>query len=305
MWLDLQIFGFRALWSPYFLTFIIIVSLAYFIITGPKRNDFGEDLAKPTILQQIFFYSGMFLIYAVKGSPVDLLSHIMMSAHMVQMGILYFITPILIIRGLPDWVLRAFINTPVIKPIVNIATKPLIALAVFNISFALYHVPMIFDFTKANQPVHIAATLFLFIAALFMWWPIITPLEERNTLQPLLKMGFLLGSIFIVAIACALIIFASNPLFEAYSSTGAWIQSLSLCVPTDVLSGLSGELSGPEMFSPLDALEDQQLGGVIMMYLQEVVYGIILAWIFFSWFTNRSLEIDPLPENYTADSPAE
>lgn len=295
MWLDIQVFGFRSLWSPYFLTFVLALIVSYYLITGPMRGKFGKDLPKPTMFQQMFFYLGMILLYAVKGAPVDLLSHIMMTAHMIQMAILYFIIPIFIIRGIPEWLWRYFVNLPIIKQVFYIFTKPIIALAIFNCFFAMYHIPMIFDFTKSNQPIHIAVTLFLFITAVFMWWPLVTPLKEHNTLQALLKMGYLLASIFIVAIACALIIFATEPLFAAYSSQGAWIQAMSLCVPSDVLTGISGDLSGPEMFSPLSTLEDQQLGGVVMMYLQELVYGIILAWIFFSWFSNKSLQVDPLP----------
>src|SRR5690625_2358322 len=104
MWLDIQIFGFRALWSPLFLTFIICISIAYFLITGPMRDRFDKKLPAPIIRQQLYFYSSMLLIYLVKGAPVDLLSHIMMSAHMIQMAILYFIVPIFIIRGLLKWV---------------------------------------------------------------------------------------------------------------------------------------------------------------------------------------------------------
>ena len=83
-----------------------------------------------------------------------------------------------------------------------------------------------------------------------------------DKLEPLLKIGYLVISIFLVSIACALIIFANKPLYEAFSSNGAWVQSLSLCVPVDVLSGLSGSLSGPEMFSPLSMIDDQQFGGM-------------------------------------------
>lgn len=297
MWLDLQIFGFRALWSPYFLTFILCITVAYFLITGPMRHRFGKNLTVPTKNQQLFFYSGMLLLYLVKGAPVDVLAHIMMSAHMIQMAILYFIIPIFIIRGLPEWMLRKFIALPIVKPIFKIVTQPIIALAVFNSFFAMYHLPLIFDFTKSHQVIHIIVTLFLFVTAFFMWWPIVTPLKEHNKLQPLLKMAYLLGSILMVSIACALIIFATVPLFNAYSSQGAWVQSLSLCVPTDVLNGLSGELSGPEMFSPLDAQEDQQLGGIIMMFLQQIIYGVVLGWIFFTWFSKKNMEIDPLPNS--------
>src|SRR5699024_11581719 len=118
-------------------------------------------------------------------------------------------------------------------------------------------IPMIFDFTKSNQLVHIAVTLFFFTTAVFMWWPVVTPLKEHNKLQPLLKMAFLVFSIFVVGIACALIIFSSAPMYAAYSSQGDWIQSLSLCVPPDILNGLSGDLSGPEMFSPLSTRSEE------------------------------------------------
>jgi len=296
MWLELQIFGFRALWSPYFLIFLISIAVLYFIITGPKRHIFGQ-VSKPTVSQQIFFYLGLLLIYVVKGAPVDLLSHIMMSAHMVQMSILYFVVPIFIIRGLPVWMLEKFIELPIVKPIFRFATRPLIALAIFNSFFTVYHLPVIFDFSKETQFVHAFIVVFLFIAALFMWWPIVTPLKEHNKMQPLLKMGYLLASIFMVSIACALLIFSSNALYMSYTSEGAWMQAMSLCVPADVLSGLSDTLSGAEMFSPLTAQEDQQLGGILMMFLQQGIYGIVIGWIFFNWFSKRSLETDPMPDS--------
>jgi len=296
MWLEIQIFGFRALWSPYFLTFVIVLGLVYFLITGPKRTRFGE-VSKPTINQQLFFYTGLILLYIVKGAPIDLLSHIMMSAHMIQMSVLYFIVPIFFIRGLPVWIIERFIQLPVIKPLFRFFTHPLIALALFNSLFSLYHLPVIFDFSKGSPVAHFAITIILFILALCMWWPIVTPIKSYDTLNPLIKMGYLLGSILIISIACALMIFSSKSLYSAYSSQGAWIQALSLCVPSDVLTGLSGTLSGADMFSPLDAQEDQQLGGILMMFLQQIIYGFVIAWIFFGWFSKKNMGVDPMPDS--------
>src|SRR5690625_5162202 len=296
MWLEIQIFGFRALWSPYFLSFTIALAVIYFLMTGPFRQKFIKK-SEPTLNQQLFFYSSLVLLYAVKGSPVDLLSHIMMSAHMIQMAILYFVIPIFMIRGLPTEWIEKVIQLPIIKPIFRFFTIPLIALAVFNSMFAMYHIPAIFDFSKSSQVAHISITIILFILAMFMWWPIVTPLKEHNRLNPLLKMGYLIGSILMISIACALMIFASKPLYEAYSATGAWIQAMSLCVPAEVLMGLSDTLSGPSMFSPLTIQEDQQLGGILMMFLQQIIYGFVIAWIFFGWFSKKNMEIDPLPDS--------
>ncbi|MGM8211867.1 cytochrome c oxidase assembly factor CtaG [Virgibacillus sp. W0430] len=294
MWLELQIFGFRALWSPYFILFITALAVAYFLITGPFRKKFGGG-EPPTGKQHVNFYFGLFLLYAVKGSPIDLLSHIMLTAHMIQMAVFYFIFPIFIYKGIPVWIWEKVVYAKAINPFFKIVTKPLIALLVFNALFSIYHIPVIFDFAKSSQIAHSSISIILIIAAFIMWWPVLSPISKLDTLKPLLKMAFLVGSAAIITIACALLIFASNPVYSAYSSEGAWLQALSLCVPGDVLDGLQFALSGPEMFSPLTMLEDQQLGGIIMKFIQEIVYGILLGRIFFRWFSKKNMEIDPIP----------
>ena len=81
---------------------------------------------------------------------MDLLSHIMLGAHMIQMALLYFVAPILLIRGLPEWVWKRIVNYPVIRPLFRFFTLPLVALAVFNSLFPLYHIPLIFDYSKSS-----------------------------------------------------------------------------------------------------------------------------------------------------------
>jgi putative membrane protein len=51
----------------------------------------------------------------------------------------------------------------------------------------------------------------------------------------------------------------------------------------------------------MSVINDQQLGGVIMKIVQEIVYGIALAYTFFRWYrTERKQEEeeDLLHENY-------
>lgn len=295
MWLELQIFGFTALWSPYFLLFVFGIGLLYFLITGPFRHHFTESI-KPLLKEKVLFYLGLILLYVIKGSPIDLLSHIMFTAHMIQMALLYFVFPILIIKGIPNWLWKKIVYAPFIHPIFNFFTRPLVALLIFSSFLALYHMPAIFDFSKSNIFIHSFITVVILIAALFMWWVVMPPLEEYEVLKPGLKIFYLAASAAIVTVACALIIFASTPLFSAYSSEGAWIQAMSLCVPVDVLDGLAPSISGPELFSPLSTLHDQQLGGVLMKMMQEVVYLFVAGRIFFStWFTRDSMKVDPLP----------
>ncbi|MFC4556988.1 cytochrome c oxidase assembly factor CtaG [Virgibacillus kekensis] len=294
MWLELQIFGFRALWSPYFFLFVLGLAILYFLITGPYRHKFGGG-DRPSKKQQITFYTALVLLYAVKGSPIDLLTHIMLTTHMIQMAVYFLIFPILIIKGLPKWFWEKVVLRPVVEPALMFLSKPLISLLLFNTLFSLYHLPEVFNFAKSSQVAHTSISLVILFAAFIVWWPILTPIKKFDRMPPLGKIFYIFANGVLITPACVLIIFSDVPLYATYSESGEWMQALALCVPNDVLQGLTYSISGPEMFSPMTTLEDQQLGGIIMKLTQEVTYGFILARIFFSWFNRESLRVDPIP----------
>ncbi|MBA4537939.1 cytochrome c oxidase assembly factor CtaG [Bacillus aquiflavi] len=290
--LTLDIFGFRALWSPYFLIALILILVGYFLITVKFRTRFAssEPLTKK---QAIFFSVGIALLYTIKGSPIDLLGHITFYTHMIQMAFLYLIIPPIIIVGIPQWIWRAIINAPVIKHIFKFFTKPIIALILFNGFFSLYHIPLVFDVIKTDFFLHALYTGFLFIMSGFMWWPLINQLPEQQTLSGLKKVGYIFADGVLLTPACALIIFNEVPMYVTFSDPQAWAQALELCVPASTLAGLT--LSGPEMFTTMSLLEDQRLGGVLMKVIQEVVYGTILAKVFFAWYQEeqeQALEVE-------------
>lgn len=278
--MSFDIFGFRALWSPYYLVVMILITVLYFMIIGPLRSKF-KDSTPVSTKQQILFVTSIVALYISKGSPIDLLGHIMFSAHMAQMAILYLVVPPLLILGIPNWLWKAIIYRPVIKPLIKIFTKPIIALILFNGVFSIYHVPLVFDFVKTDPFYHATMTTIIFITAMFMWFPLLNTLPEWKSLTGIKKIGYIFADGVLLTPACALIIFATDPLYLTYSEPHAWINALQLCVPVDMLAGLN--LTGPEMFNTLPLVEDQQLGGVVMKIIQEIVYGSILAYIFFEW----------------------
>ncbi len=294
MWLNIQIFGFQGLWSPWVILLTIGLGVLYYIVVGPMRHRF-TDADKPSRKQQSIFYATLIIFYIIKGSPVDLLAHIMLTAHMIQTALFYFLLPILTIKGIPVWIWEKLFKMPVLRSVRVLFKRPLISTILFSAMLSLYHIPVVFDFAMSALWAHNVAHIILFAAAFIMWWPIISPIPEYKTGHPLLGIALLALSSTIITVACALIIFSSTPFYEAYSAGGAWIQSMSLCVPSDVLAGLEPTLSGPEMFSPLSALHDQQLGGALMKIVQEIVNGIMIGRILYSWFSKKSMQIDPLP----------
>ncbi len=288
--MSLSVFGFQAMWSPYFFITVLSLTVLYFVLIGPMRSRF-KNSEPATFKQQFLFVTAMILLYICKGGPLDLLGHLIFSAHMGQMAILYLAVPPLVILGIPSWLLRSIVELPVVKPFMKFFTKPLIALILFNGVFSFYHIPLIFDVVKTDMVLHSMTTALLFIAAFIMWWPLVNPLEEWETLSGVKKVGYIFADGILLTPACALIIFAETPLYATYTDPQAWVNALQLCVPASMLSTL--DLGGPEMFNFMSPLEDQRTGGVIMKIIQEIVYGSILGYVFYQW-VRREREQDDI-----------
>ncbi len=272
--MDISMFGFRALWSPGFLVVIVALIVLYFYLIRKERY-------AVTSKQQFFFVSSLLLLYLMKGGPFDLLGHLMFSAHMTAMAIVYLAVPPLLILGLPQALLREFIQIKGIRQVFSFLTKPIIALILFNGLFSLYHIPVIFDVVKTDEYLHGIFSIVMFVGAILMWWPVVNPLPEVQTLSPINKIGYIFADGVLLTPACALIIFATEPMYSAYTDPTIWMNALALCVPPDMLATLN--IGTPELFNWFPLIEDQQLGGVIMKVMQEIVYGAILGYIFFQW----------------------
>lgn len=296
--MPLNIFGFQALWSPYLIGVILIMTVIYFLVTVVWRKGFkvSEPLKKG---EAAYFILTMILLYVIKGSPIDLMSHIMFTYHMVQMAFLLLLVPMLIIKGIPWWVWKVVLEAPVIRKVFGILTQPVVSAFVFAMMFSLYHMPGIFDTIKLNETLHAIFSFFLFLAAFFMNWPLFDHIPGRKQMKPLYKIAYIIANAVLITPACALIIFNPNPMYSTYTEGESWLKAMELCVPAATLSGLS--LSGPELFNNMKPLEDQQLGGVLMKIIQEIIFGIVLATVFRSWWIQEKKDDKTITENALKD----
>ncbi|MGG3562048.1 cytochrome c oxidase assembly factor CtaG [Neobacillus rhizosphaerae] len=279
--LTLDIFGFKALWSPYFLLILIALTVGYFVLTTKYRMLFpgNEPLTKK---QGSLFLLSIILLYAIKGSPLDLLAHLMFYVHMMQMAVLVLVIPPIFILSIPNWVWQKLLSVKRIDSLFKFFTKPLIALVAFNGFFSFYHVPIIFDHVMQNFWLHAGYSILLYLVSIFMWWPLLNQMPEHQTLSGLKKVGYIFADGILLTPACALIIFADNSLYATYSDPHVWGQVMSLCVGASNFASLN--LSGPALFSSMSVIEDQRLGGVLMKIIQEIIYGVILGHVFFEWY---------------------
>ncbi|MDH2874837.1 cytochrome c oxidase assembly factor CtaG [Bacillus cytotoxicus] len=277
---NLWIFGFQALWSPIFFMFMLSILISYFFIIGPYRTRF-EHAEKVSKKQIFYFTSGIILLYIVKGGPIDLIGHIIFSAHMLEMAVMYIAIPPLLLLGIPVWLYSYITSFKAIQVILKLFAKPLIALFVFNGLFSFYHLPLVFDAVKQSQVAHPIVLAILFFTSIMMWWPMLNPLPEQQSLSDIKKLGYMFANGILLTPACALIIFASEPLFATYTDSSAWMKAMELCVPAGTLSDLN--ITGPEFLHWLPVVQDQQTGGIIMKIVQEIVYGTMIGYVFFKW----------------------
>lgn len=292
--MPISIFGFQALWSPYLFGCLLLVTAFYFLLTVTWRKKFklSEPLKKS---EAAYFVLGIISFYIIKGSPIDLLGHIMFTMHMTQMAFLLLLVPIFFIKGIPWWVWKVIVETPVMRTIFKIFTKPLVSIIVFIGLFSVYHLPSVFDTIKLNETYHLAYTAILFISAIFMYWPLLNNVDGQHEMKNMTKLAYIASNAVLITPACALIIFASSPMYGTYSDSDMWLKAMELCVPSSTLSGLT--LSGPELFSSMDLLSDQQVGGVLMKIIQEIIFGVILFKIFRKWWSTERSNQQEITDN--------
>lgn len=279
--MPLNIFGFKALWSPYFLSILLILTALFFLTTITFRAKF-KDSEPLTLKQAVLFLTSMIILYAIKGSPLDLMGHLLFYIHGITMVILVLLVPPLFIKAVPPWLWRSILNSKAINRAFTLLTKPVIAVILFNGLFSLYHIPIVFDNVMQNRFYHGGYSILLFFTALCMWWSLISPIPEYRPLSGIKKVAFLFINGMLMTPACAMIIFAETSLYATYHDPHVWGRVMSLCVGPDVFSNLS--LTGPELFTSMKVLEDQRLGGIIMKILQEIIYAVVLAQVFFEWY---------------------
>lgn len=285
--LTLEIFGFQALWSPYFLAVLLCIIALYFLLLGKLGKHFNEH--EPfTIKQGGWFTASILLLYIIKGSPVDLMAHLMFYMHMLQMAVLVLIIPPMMILGIPDWAWQRLFHFRSVHNVFAFFTKPVTALILFNGLFSFYHIPFIFDHVMPNRWLHAGYAGVLFIFAVFMWWPLINKLPEWQRLEGINKVAYIFADGILLTPACALIIFATSPMYATYADPTVWGAVMSLCVGAANFASLN--ISGPELFSSMSLLHDQQLGGVLMKVIQEIIYGIILGQVFVEWYNKDRAE---------------
>jgi cytochrome c oxidase assembly factor CtaG len=149
------------IWDIQLLFGFVLISIFYLLLTRYLNNK-SEDSRTISKSQIVAFLSACFLFYLTFGSPMAAHNHHYLSVHMLQMSVISFIIPPLLIYSLPYALL---------KKLVSFLKYPIGGVLFFAFLFCLYHVPPVFDWLMTSHFLHIVSHVILFGAALIMWLP--------------------------------------------------------------------------------------------------------------------------------------
>jgi putative membrane protein len=289
--LGLEYFSFRDLWSPIFMLFMMAVVVLYTFVVGPWRHRFAGSQSV-SILRQLAFVFSIVLLYLTQGGPLNLLGHLMFTFHMTNMAVAYILVPPMLIYGIPDWLWRWLFQAALWKwPVFRVIMNPIISLGLFILLFSFYHMPGNHDWIMTHFTVHRIYYIVLFLSSMMMWWHVYCPIPEWKRMSNLLTLGYIFMSGLMLTPACAMIIFASGPLFDVYNDPKVWVKAMGYCVSGNAADLLS-KFEGPAFFNMMSPRDDQQLGGIIMKLVQEFVNAAALYAVFMQWYRRERAQED-------------
>ena len=256
--------------EPFLIGGLIFLGWLYAILTGPLRPqvaNLAEASAKAgarapvpySRSHALKFYAALVFFYLAVGSPLDQIAErYLLSAHMLQHQLIIYPAAILFLLGLPDWLVRPVTARPLLRPLLRILTHPVVCGVIYTAVITGWHLPMLYDWALQNRWVHIAEHFMMFGAALFYWWPLLSPSREFPPASHAWQMLYLVAVIIAMTPVFAYITFSQDVLYPTYEFA-------------------------PRITS-LSAASDQLLAGAMMKLIGMAVAMIAFGVCFYRWY---------------------
>lgn len=243
--------------DPVFIGGLLTVALIYMLTVGPLRHRLAPNSSFPT-WRAVAFCSALLVFFLAEASPLhDIAELYLFSAHMFQHLLLGYVVSLLLLVGLPDYVLRILVLNRLIKPIATILSKPVTAAVIYTIVFSAWHFPAIYEAQLRSEVLHSGEHLIFIAASMIAAWQLTSPLPELPRLSNVGQILYLTALPFGQFLVTALLTFSQSPIYETYAAS-------------------------PKLFG-LTTVGDQQLGGILMKVAGFLIYGIPLILAFFRW----------------------
>jgi putative membrane protein len=249
---------------PDVIALCLVLALGYYYAVAELRPRVS-DAGRVRRSQQIYFYAGVFTVYAATGSPLhDLADQYLAAAHMLQHVLLTLVAAPLLLAGTPSWVWQALLRRRGVLPVGRVLTHPVVALGVVNATFLVLHLPGAVDLQLREWWFHLLTHAALLAIGLLMWWPVLSRVPELPPLSYPMQMGYLFLQSLIPSVMASFITFSSSVVYDRYAQA--------------------------ERIWGISPMEDQQIAGGLMKLMGSIILWIFIAVAFFNWYEREEAE---------------
>ena len=245
-------------WHPHFDVWAVVVVLGvgYWYANARLRRILAPGALGPRRRQWWQWYLGLALIWLVSDWPLgDIGESQLFTVHMVEHMTLALVAPPLLLMATPRWLAEAVLKGVArwVRPVAH----PVAAFSLFNVVFILIHWPDLVAVMVTNSLAHLLVHGVLFLSALLMWMPVLSPTPTIPKLRRPMQMLYLFAQSLLPTIPASFLTFSSAPLYPVYGdAAGAW---------------------------GLTAVADQTIAGVVMKLGGGFIIWATIAVIWFRW----------------------
>lgn len=253
-------------WSIHLDAIALIVVLAeayrYSVVTlRPRVSDAGKVKRSQVLL----FSGGLLALFVAGGTPLHNISEqYWLSAHMLQHLIFTLVAAPLLVAGTPAWLWRYLLCSRRVLPVSRFLTRPLVAFGAFNALLLVTHLPATVDLALNDGAFHFLVHAGLVLAAMLMWWPILSPLEELPPLSAPFQMAYLFMQSLLPSVMASFVTFADRPVYPFYRNA-------------------------PRLWD-ISPIADQQIAGGLMKLLGSIILWSFMTVVFFKWYDREQIE---------------
>jgi putative membrane protein len=205
-----------------------------------------------------WFWGGLLLLWVALDWPIGLLgSGYLASVHTLQLLLIAYLAPPLLLAGIPREAAARAIGRPMAGFPLRVLTQPLIGFAVFNGILILTHLPVVVDRMMVTQLGSFAIDLAWLLGGVFLWAPVVLPQPGRPWFAGPLQMVYLFAAALPGIAPAVFLTLASYPSYAVYE-----------------LAPRVGTIS---------ARGDQKVAGLVMWVFAHLILLGGVAVVFFRW----------------------
>jgi putative membrane protein len=207
-------------------------------------------------VQAAAFTGAMIALLIALVSPLDGLGEdYLFSAHMLQHVLLGDIAPLLLLLALSRVIMR-----PATRRLVSVEralgplANPVTGISIWLLIMYFWHIPALYDAATEHSLLHAFEHACFFAAGLALWWPLIQPVPMRRRLTGMQPLGYIASAKGGLAALGLYLAWSTSVLYPYYETT-------------------------PRIWG-LSPVEDQNVGGAIMMVEQSFTLVLVMVVLF-------------------------